>query len=122
MLRALTVVVAASVALFVADARAQTAPSAQLVYRRAAGAERCPDEDDVRSAVAARLGFDPFAGAPVSTITATLTRTGRVFSARIELRDASGALLGARSITSNRSDCSDSRAPPRWPSASRSTR
>lgn len=35
-------------------------PSGRLVYARGPGADSCPDEETVRSSVAARLGYDPF--------------------------------------------------------------
>lgn len=47
-------------ASFAAPARAQPAASAHLVYVRGPGAEECPGEHAIRSAVGARLGYDPF--------------------------------------------------------------
>jgi hypothetical protein len=39
---------------------AWAAPTAKLSYVRGEGAEACADEADLKKAVAARLGYDPF--------------------------------------------------------------
>jgi hypothetical protein len=39
---------------------AEARPSSRLVYTRGGGAEKCPDDDGLRSAVSMRLGYDPF--------------------------------------------------------------
>jgi hypothetical protein len=54
---------------------AMAAPGARLVYSRTADAESCPDEDALRRAVAARVGYDAFFPWAKRTITATITRT-----------------------------------------------
>src|SRR5438132_1381316 len=77
--------------------------SARLVYSRAPQAESCPVEADLRSAVATRLGYEPFeAGAPAPAIGAggfiglgrgsiTLDLEGRAdFPASLRRDDGSG--------------------------------
>src|SRR6185503_8095001 len=78
---------------------------AHLLYVREAGAERCPDEAQLRAQVAARLGYDPFSASAPSTISVTLRRSARGLLARIELVDRTGEVTGARSLTAPEPDC-----------------
>jgi hypothetical protein len=54
---------------------ARAAPTSRLTYVRGPGAEKCPDEAELRRAVAERLGYDPFFPAANRTIVAEITRT-----------------------------------------------
>lgn len=124
---------AAALCASVADARlalaADATAEAQLVYVRE-GADTCPDEEGLRDAVAARLGYDPFvrvgpagpvvprgAGAPGSAppanrgparvIHATMRRGRRgapLLRAEVEVKQG-GRVTGTRVLTSNESDC-----------------
>jgi hypothetical protein len=86
-------------------------PRARLSYGREAGAERCPDEHAVRSAVAARLGYDPFdtVGDARKTITVVLTAAPRGQApgliARLVLTDGNGDIGGRRELKARGSDC-----------------
>lgn len=83
------------------------APAAKLIYERAAGAEACPDEPALRRDVAAQLGHDPFADAANKTVFARIVRDGAKLKATIELRDASGKVVGARALESKQLDCKE---------------
>ena len=63
------------VALVLSAGSAPAAPSARLVYVRDPDAATCPDEQAVRAAVAARLGFDPFLAYARATMFAEATTT-----------------------------------------------
>ncbi|MFI5288044.1 MAG: hypothetical protein ACHQ17_00260 [Polyangia bacterium] len=78
---------------------------AHLLYVREAGAERCPDETQLRAEVAARLGYDPFSESAPSTISVTIRAGARGLKARIELVDRTGEVTGARSLTAPEPDC-----------------
>ena len=95
----------AACALVAATARA--APTARLVYVRSAGAEACPDEEAIRAAVAARLGYDPFRAVADTTLSAEVRRGAGGFSADVKLVDGSGMSRGARHLTSGSDDCAD---------------
>jgi hypothetical protein len=82
-------------------------PSAKLAYSRGPGAETCPDEDQLRKAVAARLGYDPFFPWANKTIEAEITHTKRGFHGEVKVIDAAGLLRGARSIDAASQDCGD---------------
>src|SRR5258706_10864334 len=65
-------------------ASAEPPPRVRLEYARRAGAERCPDEDQVRRAVVARLGYDPFVDDGEERLgRAELAPAGRALRARI---------------------------------------
>ncbi len=76
-----------------------------LQYTRRAGAQYCPDESALRSAVLAHLGYDPFAPHGRRRITVTVARTARGLHAQIDSLDARGAIVGARSLDSHSVDC-----------------
>jgi hypothetical protein len=77
---------------------ASASPSARLVYSRSADAASCPDEVALRSAVAARVGYDPFFPSAKRAILASTTRRGRDFVASVELVDEDGIAHGARGL------------------------
>jgi hypothetical protein len=95
------------VLLGAASASGQAPESASLTYARGPGAEGCPDEAAIRSSVSARLGYDPFRAGAERRISATITRTGKVLRAEVELRDATGKVTGSRRISSTKNDCSE---------------
>jgi hypothetical protein len=82
-------------------------PSAKLTYSRGPGAEVCPDEADLRKAVAARLGYDPFFPWAKKTIEADITRGKRGFHGEVKVIDAAGLVRGARSLDATSQDCAD---------------
>lgn len=79
----------------------------RLIYERGAGAEHCPDELDVKNAVAARLGYDPFDERAPGSVSARLAREGDKLVGRVEVRDADGRTVGSREITSGQNDCTE---------------
>lgn len=69
----------------------------QLDYTRGPGAsDACPDERGLRGAVAALMGYDPFAPDARQAVHARITRQGATFVALMERRDASGRVLWSR--------------------------
>jgi hypothetical protein len=98
--------------LAVAGARAGEPPArrpdpVRLLYDRGPGTERCPEPDELRAAVAARLGYEPFREDAATVVAAAVSLRGRVLRAQIELRAASGEVVGAREIESPENDCSE---------------
>lgn len=93
-------------ASFFAAPRAEAAQSAKLVYVRSGDGAKCPDEDVLRRAVAARVGYDPFFGVADRTVVVGM-RTGANggLVARIEIVDSESKSLGDHEITSEASDC-----------------
>jgi len=80
--------------------------TAHLVYVRGDLAD-CPDEQQVRDAVAARLGYDPFEAKSSTTVTAVLTKGRAGLRAHVELRDLTSGAVGRRELTSARNDCAE---------------
>jgi hypothetical protein len=90
--------------LHVASARAQP-PPVRLEYARGAGAEHCPEDAAVRSAVVARLGYDPFRDDAQRTVAAAIEGNKQRLRADVNLRDAAGAVTGTRRLVSDKNDC-----------------
>jgi hypothetical protein len=70
--------------------------------------EGCPDESELRSGAASRMGSDPFvsAGAPAALLVRTrITRQGAGYAAAVELRDSAGHVLWTRPPLGD-ADCS----------------
>ncbi len=95
-------------ASLLALALAATAPSPKvaLTYARGPGAEQCPDESALQAAVAAQLGFNPFAH------DGTLLVDARIESAKPGLKalvttQSGGQPLGKRELSSEAGDCSE---------------
>jgi hypothetical protein len=81
------------------------APSARLTYVREPGTEACADEEELRRAVAARLGYDPFfAWAPVAVV-AHVRRESGAYRAEVTLVDEQGVSRGKRTLSSEGDDC-----------------
>jgi hypothetical protein len=87
------------------DARA--GPSARLVYARSPEASSCPDEAALRSAVAARLGYDPFFAWAKQTVVVQVWRESRKYRARIQLVDPESLAHGMRELASSQPTCAD---------------
>lgn len=86
---------------------AQANPTAKLVYVRGEGADSCPDEAEMRKAVAARLGYDPFRPFATTTLTAEITKDKNAFRGKVRLVDEAGVERGARDLESRAADCRD---------------
>jgi hypothetical protein len=106
-MRGVSCVVACVTAILVLSAPrpAQAAASARLVYVRGPGAEACPGEQAVRSAVKARLGYDPFFAWAHDTLFAEISRKDTAFHAEIKLVDDASMLRGARDLVVAGGDC-----------------
>ena len=91
----------------VADADRGPTPSARLTYERDPAATSCPNERELRDAVSARLGYDPFARAAANRVSVTLTRAGRGLDARVVATDGAGHTTGSRRLTSATDDCAE---------------
>lgn len=83
-----------------AEARARS----RLAY--SAEPSTCPPEEALRSAVAARLGYPPFAPDAGESIATTIRRDGDALVAEITRTAADGAVLGARTLTT-KGDCAE---------------
>jgi hypothetical protein len=79
--------------------------TAKLTYSRGAGASDCPDVDVIRAGVAARLGYEPFDDRAERLVSATVSRTGHVLEARIQIAGADGKAAAERKLASRQSDC-----------------
>lgn len=88
-------------------ASAPAAPSARLVYVRDADAQSCPDETALRSAVAARLGYDPFLLHARSTMFAAIRRERSGYTAAIKLIDENNIVRGARELRHTGEQCAE---------------
>jgi hypothetical protein len=74
------------------------APTARLVYSRASDADSCPEEQALRRAVAARVGYDPFFAWAPRTVVASVARRKKAFVATVDLIDERGIEHGAREL------------------------
>jgi hypothetical protein len=94
-------------AAMIAVAAAARAGSSRLVYSRAPEASSCPDEAELRKAVARRFGYDPFFPWAKQTVVVQIFRAHARYVARVQLLDEQGIAQGTRELTSNQSDCSE---------------
>ena len=88
------------------SARAE-AGAVSLVFERGVGAESCPGEEDLRTAVAERLGFDPFRPGSDREIRCTVRRSDGAFRARIEVGPVGASPIAGRDLVSHRDDCGE---------------
>jgi hypothetical protein len=101
-----SILITSFLALVPEVARGTTArPTANLRYTRGEGAERCPEAETIRNAVAARLGRDPWDEAAPRLIIVAVAREGEGLRARVELRGQGGRIAGLREMTSPGRDC-----------------
>jgi hypothetical protein len=80
---------------------------ARLEYVRGVGAEACPDEHDVRDAITARLGADPFSDQGGRTLSCRIEADRQGLRAEIAERRAGGVVAGVRSLATRDSSCRD---------------
>jgi len=98
-------VVQVALASFTTAAAAAPKRTARLTYNRGAGAGDCPDVEVIRAGVAARLGYEPFDDRGELLVSASVSRTGRVLEARIQIGGAGGSAAAERKLSSRQSDC-----------------
>lgn len=93
---------------FASATRAAAAPTSKLTYVRGDGAEACPDESELRRAVAKRVGYDPFFPWAERTVVAQIDTTtgGSGFIGQVRIIDSRGKLLGERKLA-RISDCAE---------------
>jgi len=89
----------------IATAHAQARPSAQLRYRHPPELADCPDELELRNAIAGRLGYDPFEPTAPRLVLATIARDATGLHADIEIRGDDNTVLGTRRLSAARNDC-----------------
>ncbi len=88
----------AALALLMSPAVARAAPTARLVYSRAADAASCPDEAALRRAVSQRVGYDMFFPWAPRTVVVTVVRRQGDFVATVSLVDEDGIDHGAHEL------------------------
>jgi hypothetical protein len=79
----------------------------RLHYQRGPGAESCPDEDQLREAIATRLGSDPFSDNGKRLLEITIGGQGEGLEAHIGLVGETGATSGQRDLVSKSRECHD---------------
>ena len=82
-------------------------PSTRFLYERGPGAESCPDEAGIRSAVAARLGFDPFRPSEATRIEASVRAEGTDLVGVVRAFDSHGAMKGERKLHAAKDSCDE---------------
>jgi hypothetical protein len=86
----------------------EAAVGSRLVYGRAPGITLCPDESELRAAVRARLGYDPFFPWADQTIVVHLaSRPNRRLSGKVYLVDSQGRASPEREFTTTADECSE---------------
>lgn len=81
--------------------------SARLVYSRTAEASRCANEQELRQAVARRLGYDPFVAVSMNTVVAELRGDGEGLKARVYVIHDGNSAGGARELTAPTRNCTE---------------
>ncbi len=90
------------------SARGETAPAPiRLTYDRTPAAMSCPDETQLREAIAARLGSDPFSIEGKRLLQIAIDRHDDTYEARITLVSEPGAGGGERVLRSTSPECRD---------------
>ena len=84
--------------MLVAPAALADKRAAHLVYSHG-DAMSCPDEREIREAVAAALGYDPFQPDAALLVTATIARERGVLVGRVVIEDRKAATRGSREVS-----------------------
>lgn len=98
---------AASLTFGLLSTNVDASPSAQLVYVRGADTQACPGEAELRKAVAARLGYDPFFPVAQKTVVAHVARARKGYSAKVQIVDHDGIVRGERALATKGDDCGE---------------
>jgi hypothetical protein len=106
MRRGALAILAAILGTSVTSSAAGATNTAHLVYVRGDLAQ-CPEEEEIKNAVSARLGYDPFDARSTTTVTAVITRDRGGLRANVDLRNQATGTGGRRELSSARSDCSE---------------
>ena len=95
------------IALGLATERLLAAPSARLTYVESTGVSGCPPESELRAAIVARLGDDPFGPAAMRTIRVEVVAKGADLIGLITLVDDRGIPEGLRRIEGGAGHCAE---------------
>jgi hypothetical protein len=79
----------------------------RLRYERLAGAESCPEESQLRDAIATRLGSDPFSDQGKRLLEIRIGAQGEWLEAHIGLIGENGTTSGQRDLRSRSRECQD---------------
>jgi hypothetical protein len=86
----------------------EAAGGSRLVYGRAPGITLCPDESELRAAVRARLGYDPFfPWADQTIVVHVASRPNRRLSGKVYLVDSQGRASPEREFTTTADECNE---------------
>ncbi len=99
-------IVGAFVSIAPCAAADESPATLRMVWVRGAGGESCPDGDELARRVTARLGRSVFSSAARAAIEGFVERDDQRWTARVFLRDESGALQGSRLLATSSGDCS----------------
>jgi len=89
-------------------ASAGAAGGSRLVYGRASGASVCPEEPELRAAVRARLGYDPFfPWADQTVVVHVAPRPNRRLNGKVYLVDSQGRASPEREFTTTDDECDE---------------
>ena len=91
--------------LLLGEGTAAAAASTRLIYARSPEAIGCPDEDGLRHAIAARVGYDPVFPVAPNSIVVSITRVGDRLAADVTLVGPDGVIAGARPLRARTGDC-----------------
>ena len=86
-------------------AQASATPADFSVTLEYAPATQCPGAEDLKAAVVARLGYDPFADDAPHHVSLQITRKAGSLDGRIEWRDAERKWAGDQAFTMGSGDC-----------------
>jgi hypothetical protein len=98
---------AAVVVALTSTRHALASPSAKLVYVRGEGTASCPDEKELRRAVAARIGYDPFFPTASKTVVAQVNRSPKGYRAKVQIVGDDGNVRGERDLSTQGDDCAE---------------
>jgi hypothetical protein len=97
----------AILALLAGEGTARAAASARLFYGRAPAIEGCPDEGELRRAIAQRVGYDPIFLMAPNSVTVSIVREGGRLLADIKLANREGVLVGSRKLAAPALECGE---------------
>lgn len=104
---AVSVTIAIAIAVTSYASPSHASPSAKLVYVRGAGTETCPDEAELRRAVATRIGYDPFFPVASKTVIAQVSKAPQGYRARVQIVAEDGTVRGERELGTKGQDCGE---------------
>ncbi len=79
----------------------------RLVYVLGAGSSSCPPQVQLRMAVTARLGYDPFSATASRTVIAAIEAKSGQLEGKVELIDDESVSQGARQLKASLDRCSE---------------